>query len=126
MSISKTKLIGEWIDAKSKFDFYKKQESELRIKLVEQFFPTAGEGTHNIEFRDVAIKATVRFNYKFNVKELEEVEDCLTDDELACIKRNPTLDVTKFKNLGEECIMIHDAVVITPGLPTLVIKVLES
>ena len=123
MTISKSKLIADYIEAKSGADYYKKLENELRVKIVETMFPTAGEGTHNMDFGDVEIKATVRFNYKFDAKELEDLEGDFNEMEAACVKRKPSLDVTKYKSLSEsDKQTIDEAVVITPGLPTLVVK----
>jgi hypothetical protein len=123
MSISKSKLIAEYVEAKASADRFKKLENSLRIKIVDEFFPVAGEGTHNSCFKNMDLKVTVRYNYKFDKDELALVEPMLNDEEAACIKRNPTLDLTKFKSLAPgDKVMIEDAIIITPGLPTLTIK----
>tara|TARA_R110000803_G_scaffold192258_2_gene255038 strand:- start:547 stop:924 length:378 start_codon:yes stop_codon:yes gene_type:complete len=123
MTISKSQLVAEWVEAKDKFDRYKKLENELRVKVVETFFPTGGEGSHKVDFRGIEVKATIKYNYRLDQKELEELEDDFSDGEAACIKRKPSLDLTKYRALGDENdVSLSDCIIITPGLPSLAIK----
>jgi len=124
--MSKTKLLADYVEAKASADRFKKLENELRIKIVEQFFPTAGEGTHNSTFKGLELKATVRYNYKFDLDELKMIEEMLNENEAACVRRRPSLDLTKFKALDpDDKVLIEDAIIITPGLPTLTVKEID-
>jgi len=123
MTISKSKLIADYVEAKAKFDHFKKLENTLRVKVVDTFFPSGGEGSHNLDFKNVEIKATIKYNYRLDQDELAESEDGFNEAEMACIKRKPSLDLTKFRALSEiDRISIDDCIIITPGLPSVVIK----
>ena len=47
-----SELINKWKAAKSAMDASKKLESELRIEVIENVFPNAGEGTSTHFFYD--------------------------------------------------------------------------
>ena len=123
MSISKTKLIEEYRDAKFKLDHFKRLENELRIKIVEIFFPSGGEGTHTTEFKDFEVKGTIKYNYKFDQNELKAYRSAFSPEELTCIKETPSFNLTAYRKLGDdEKETIDQCIVITPGLPGLEIK----
>jgi hypothetical protein len=123
MSTSKSGLIQDYLEAKKLASEYKKQENDLRVRIVEQFFPSAGEGTHTTDFKGWEIKAGVRYNYKFDAKSLEEYEYLFNEAEAACVKRKPELQLSAYRKLSdEERATIDSCVVVTPGLPTLDIE----
>ena len=123
MATSKSGLIREYVEAKKMASYYTDLEKTLRIQLMEQFFPTAGEGTHITDFKDWGLKCVVRYNYKFDRKALADLEPLFSDKELACVKRNPEFNLTEYRKLSDdEKITIDSTVVITPGLPTLNIE----
>lgn len=123
MSLSKSEILREYVEVKKQAKFYKDRENALRIKIVENFFPSEGEGTHTTIFKDWEVKAEIRYNYKFNQKDLEEYEYLFNTAEAACVKRRPELSLSAYRKLSdEEKATIDSCIVVTPGLPTLDIE----
>ena len=120
MTISKSALITEYLEHKQLSALHKRKENELRIKIIEQFFPNAGEGTHTELFKEWEIRGGIRYNYKIDEAALADVEHLLTDSEKSCIKRKPELALGVYRKLDDdERKNVDEFVTIKPGLPTL-------
>tara|TARA_R110000803_G_scaffold85829_3_gene152217 strand:+ start:174 stop:602 length:429 start_codon:yes stop_codon:yes gene_type:complete len=122
-------LINKWKAAKSALDSAKKLESSLRLEVIENVFPNAGEGTTNHFYYDSQmdrkLKVNVRMNYKLNLADLKDWEDFMSEEEAACIKRTPTLDLTKYRQLDRDIgnrPIIDQCVEVTPGMPSLSVE----
>jgi|TARA_R110001606_G_scaffold386854_2_gene551132 hypothetical protein len=117
-----SELINKWKAAKSAMDASKKLESELRIEVIENVFPNAGEGTSTHFFYDSQmdrkLKVNIRMNYKLNLSDLKDWEELMTEEEAACIKRKPSLDLAKYRQL-EHSGLIDQCVEVSPGMPSL-------
>lgn len=123
----KASLLAQYQAAKNNLDYFKKEEHELRLKVIDEFFPNAGDGTVTTHHDQLKIKATFRMNYKVDVKALEENEPFFTEAEKACIVRKPSLSVTNYKKLDPDSnVFLDDCLTITPGLPSVSVEVDED
>lgn len=120
-------LLASHMEAKAHLDSWKAKEKALRIQVIDELFPSAGEGTHTILENGLKIKCAIKMNYKFDLEELSIWEEQFTDEEKRCVRRNPTLDLTEYRRLSEnDKMMIDECVTVTPGLPALTIVEDES
>lgn len=118
----RSELIADYEDAKVKLNHYKKRENELRLAVIDEFFPNGTEGTLTETFGQHKIKGTFRLNYKLDQEAFADNENYMGDDELACIARKPSIILSAYKALRpEDKLFIDDCVTISPGLPSLAI-----
>ena len=114
------KQIGEYLQIKHQLQVMQEKERALRIALLDELFPSAGEGTHRTEVGDMTIKGVFRNNINIDQKEYALRFDMMTDEEKACFKMKPTLQVGEYKKLHEKMkTHIDDILVITPGMPSI-------
>lgn len=109
-------LIEHWLEVKAEMDAAKELERELRMKIADELFPHAIEGASNMFVGDYKLKLTAKLNRKLDLEALETMD--LSEEEEACIKRTPTLNLTAYKLLDDKAIL-DECLVTTPGLPTL-------
>ncbi len=104
-------------------DKYKQHENELRLEILDELFPTAGEGTHKVDIGNIRIKGVFGTNYTIDSKMLEDIEFSLSDDELACINYKPNLSLTAYKKLdASERANLDQCITAKPAMPFIKIE----
>lgn len=120
-------LIERYNDAKSKLAQFKKLENQIRLEVIDQYFPKAIEGTHNQELTGYEIKATFKMNHKFDAKALEKIVEDLSEEEFACINYKPSLKLAEYKKLSDsERELLDETIITTPALPSIKITAIEE
>jgi len=115
-------LLQDYLDLLALIKKLKDREAEMNATIA-NLIPAApnkddGTTTSNIDNEfDVKIKRA--YNYRFDKKELANVQDLLTDEEMACVNRNPTLSLSKYKNCEHPT--LDQALIVTPAKPKIII-----
>lgn len=114
------------IEAKAQLDKWKEEEANLRYQIADLMKDefAAGMGTTNVNLPDMKVTLVRAFNYKLNAKAFEEVEDDLSDEELACIRLKPDLDLRRYKGL-EDAPVLNECIEVKEAMPTLKVKLGE-
>ena len=116
--------LDQWLEVSAALKEAKEREKELRIEILEDFFPNAIEGTMNELDGEYIIKGSFKLSHKLNAKKLDAISKALTIEEENCIKWTPTLIMANYKELSEDERLNLDAcVTVSPALPTLKISV---
>jgi len=114
-------IIEEWLEIKEILDAAKKEELELRNKVIESFGSSQVSGAETIK-KDgwkITIGHTIRSTLDESV--LNTIYQTLPDKEKNCIKFKPGLVSQELKKLdGTE--MLYEAIITKPGQNTLSIK----
>lgn len=119
------KIINDYLDAKANLDKFKKLESEMRIKVLNKFFPENNIGTNNTATKNFAVKGTFKNNFNLSAK-ISEVWDDLSPEEQACVTFKPSLKLSEYNKLDEDQKdLIDNYITVTPAMPTLAIKEVE-
>lgn len=119
------KVLEEYGVIKRALADLKKQEGEMRIKILESLFNTDEVGTVNAVVGNYAVKGAFKNNYKLSQVDVEERWDAMTREEQDCINHKPTL-VMKVYNATELTPVLDDCITVSPAMPTLVVKELPD
>lgn len=120
-----SKLLEKYNDAKAKLTRYKTLEHSLRLELIEELFPNAIEGTHNLEVDNQSVKAVFKMILKLDAKALDETGNALSQAEKACIVYKPSLILAKYNKLEDsEKEALAEMITTSPALPS--IKIISS
>lgn len=121
------KTIEKYLAIKASLKLAQETEREMRLEILDQIFPAAGVGTLNAALGEYAIKGTFSTTTTIDADILADIEDSLSDEELACIKWKPSLIAAHYKMLGEDLRgRLDEAVMVKPSMPTLKIEKDES
>lgn len=108
---------------KTALDNAKEQEAKLRIEILDELFPAAGEGTLNMIVGEYKVKGTFGLNYTINQEKLDETIHLMTDDERDCIKFKPNLSLTNYKKLDTaERQLLDECISVKPAMPSIKIE----
>jgi hypothetical protein len=120
-------LLIEYQQAKDLLDFYKEEEHDLRLEVIETFFPNASEGTFTKSVEGFEIKGGFKYNISIDKEMLGEKMDEFTDEESCCIQFTPALVKSEYKKLSaSERSHLDDCLIIKPALPTLTLTETET
>lgn len=121
-------MLKEWEEAVDLAAQYKATENELRRQIFARSFPNPKEGMNRLPLLD---GRTIKADYKINRK-LEEatlpaclqaVKEYGAANADLLVRYKPELSITEWRALSDEAKLIFaDAVIATPGLPTLEIE----
>ena len=114
-------VILEYNAIKSALTMLKKQESEMRIEILESVFDSSYIGTVNTTVGDWAVKGSFKNNYRLDGDEVGHNYDDMTEEEQECVNFKPTLVMKKYNAL-EPGSLLEQCITISPAMPTLVIK----
>lgn len=106
-----------WIKAKSKLDFWKKEEANLRVEICEHFLAEKPVGTYNFNKGLFKIKASKKLSISMDEKALSFIYDDLSYEQQNCIKYEPSLIIKEYKACEHD--LLDMAVVSKPAMPTL-------
>jgi hypothetical protein len=98
-------------------------EAKLRIEILEELFPAAGEGTLNTIVGDYKVKGSFGLTYSLDQKQLDENLHIMTDEERDCIKYKANLSLAAYKKL--ECferVLLDECVTVKPSMPSIKIE----
>lgn len=110
--------IEKWIDASATLKAVKEEEMELRKEICNELQENEGGiGTKNYLVQGFKLKATFALSYKIDEDKLKELMEQLSDEEKACIKWKPSIDVTAFKKVESD--LLNEIVFATMSAPTL-------
>jgi len=118
-------IYDEHMAAKSKLDFWKKKELELRNEILESMSGEKDEGVVTLDEKEFQIKATYVMNRVIIKDVFDSVYNKLSDEEKECIKFKPEVVLKNFRKLedkGESALL--DAVTLKPGQGSIKIKYL--
>jgi hypothetical protein len=108
---------------KQTLDNAKEQEAKLRIEILDELFPAAGEGTLNTFVEGYKVKGVFGLNYSVDQDKLDEVLHIMTDDERDCIKYKASLSLTAYKRLdATERTLLDECISVKPAMPSLKIE----
>lgn len=95
---------NDWFEAKTKLDFWKKKELEIRNKVLEErsYFTNIVEGLFKTEVENLEIKCTYKLGRKLDKQAVKDSWKLLTPEEKECVEFVPTLKVPQYKKLEEE------------------------
>ena len=120
-----TKL-STWYEMSKLLKATKIREAELRRELCEEFIGNTpmvnGRVTVKGHQEHFEFKAVQALTYRVDQAALETLWNNLTDLEKAAIVYKPSLSLTAYKKLPEDC-LIHEAVTSTLSMPTLQLEV---
>ena len=117
----------EWQKAKDRLDEYKAKEKELRLAILDDLFPSAGEGSLSASVGRYIVKGSFKNSTTVSKEDWEERSGVFTEEQLACVNFKPSFLSSKFKLLDdEERFMVEECLTIKPALPTLTIKLIED
>jgi len=117
--------IAQYLEAKNSLAHYKKLEAELRIDLLDDLFPSAGEGTLNTVVGDFIVKGTFKNSISIDKDILERTIGDFEEEELECISFKPALSLSKYKQLDDRS-NIDECLTSKPSMPTISIKVVSD
>ena len=120
-----TEKLLEWQEAKKQLDHFKKLEVKMRKEILEELFPSAGEGTLNTSIGNIIVKGGFKYNASLDRDALQIAD--LTDEEAECINWAPSLSKTKYSELEpSQRKSLDGCLTFKPALPTLTIKIEED
>ena len=118
------KIYTDWINAKSKLDYWKKKEQELRIKITDPLLKGESIGTHTTIKDQFKIKTTKKVYHAIDNDILTEIWDDLSEDEQQAIKFKPELLLKEYKTIDHET--LDDCITVKPAMPSLTIEIIEK
>ena len=114
-------MYDSWLDAKMNLAKYKKQEIELRNKIIDSFLTNETSGTLKFNKGNYKITIGLSLNNSLDESVLDTIYQGLSDEEKNCILYKPSLIAKEFKLLsGNES--LFEAITIKPRQPTLKIE----
>jgi len=116
--------LEEYMLIKEALSSIKKQELNLRLEILEEFFPAATGGTFNEEVGEFKIKGVFRNNVTIDADAYFDYEEQMSDAERCCVKMKPSIIAANFKDLDshESTGLLEDCITVKPGLPSLTIE----
>ena len=119
--------LAEWYRTKEQLDLIKAKEALLRPVIFKHFFPNPKEGSNNFTLPDgYILNATHAINRSVDEAALTALQPKFQELHLnadVLIKRKPELAITEYRKLtAEELLVVDQALIIKPGIPTLAIK----
>lgn len=114
-------LVEKWIEATKTLSLAKKEEIRLRNLILPRMLKDKISGSITDTFGGYKLSATARLNYTIDSAELAILHDELSEEELACVKYDPTLRIANFNKLPEHN-KLSLAVTIKPGQGSLALK----
>ena len=120
MSVTK-KHIEVWIAAKANLDVVKAKEMELRKEICEAVLQGTHKGTEHLIVEGLDVAATGKINTKVDTECLDTIWNDLSQGEKDCIVYKPSLVAKEYKTVDAKS-KLHEAIITTPGTPTLKVK----
>lgn len=114
-----------WDEMKKQLAILKKTEALLRAKIFKSFFPNPVEGMNKVPLEnDWVLKGEYTITRKLDIGVIPAIKDPLIALGVAkpdaLIKYEPSLVLSKYRELTKEQMHVFDqALIITPGSPTL-------
>ncbi len=118
------KLYTNWIEAKTKLDYWKAEEAKLRTKICDKILEGHGLGTQTETKGQYKIKATKKVNYSIDSEQLNFIWDDLSQEEQEAIKFTPSLMLSKYKSIDHTS--LDDCITVKPAMPTLTIEIIDN
>ena len=115
-------LYEDWIDAKRQLTEIKKLEWELRGKLEKEIREKQNAiGTVHAHLGGHHFISNVTLSYSIDKQVLFDNEWQLTEEELLCIERKPTINIARYKKLPDASIL-KKIVTVKPQAPQIKVK----
>lgn len=116
------KTVVEWMKVKKEIDELKKKENHLRIQMCKSILKGMIKGSRSEVIGKYKVTATAKINTSVDEEALLEIWPDLSDEEMACFKFPPKLNMRQYNSLDPEKKRIYSALISKPGLPTISIK----
>jgi len=114
-------LLVEHVEAKAALDKWKKRESMLRLKIIDELSPDNISGTTNHTVGNAKVKIGKNMSYKLDNDVFQDIKDNLTEEEQDCILMTPKLVLRAYK-ITDDTGNLDEAITVSPSMPTLKIE----
>lgn len=116
-------LYQEWIETKRKLDFFKKKESDLRIKIFNKFDERCHVGTNSFFDCGMNIKVVKKVTTNIDAEALDKSWSDLPYAAKDVFKYTPSLDAKQYRGLAEDIKEVVDRfLIVKPAMPLLSIE----
>lgn len=109
-----SEMIQQWLNAKEALNAAQAEERALRIKITSEILGDKIEGSVTTTIDDIKCTAVGVISYKVDEAELDIIKDDLSEEELACIRYKPELNLKNYRKLKDS--ILAKAIVAKPGM----------